>query len=280
VVGNVFHACDANSTAIFGTVDLAFATEMLKDTGRVPITVVQKDKPPMGLARLYFVNYAVSDVGKYNEFIVIVDGVEASASADAKTLKWANPVSALLPAFDPKDRTFMHQLILQKEATDAIAYGRELLGLDKRAGTVDLQIAESENSFDVKDEKGAPVVRGTVRPNKHLSGLLKVMLKFGGAAFGELLTPGDIQMKLHPLTLNHPIEASGLTISRDPMHPGTIAEMTSGFWWLPSMNEVTTQNLDFELNPSSALGKMLMDAHFTPAAVVTADHVSMTVERR
>lgn len=276
VVNDVFHSCDVNSTAVFGTVDLGLATQLLQGTGRVPITVVQKGKPPMGLARLYFINYLSTDLGAYNEFILLVDGVEANASADAKTLKWSNPVSALLPAFDPKTRSFMHQLILQKQATLPIAWGREF-GMDKRGGTVDIQVGEAVTSFSVKDETGAPVVRGTARPNRKLSGLMKAMTRFAGAAFGEFLTPGDIAMKLHPLTLNQPIEANGLSFSKHPLKPGTVAEFTSNMHWLPSMNEASADNLELEVDGSSALGKMLKDAHFTPAAFVTADHVSMTV---
>lgn len=278
VANDVFHSCDVNSTALFGTVDLGFAQQLLQGTGRVPIAVVQKGKPPMGLARLYFINYLSTDLGAYNEFILLIDGSEANASADAKTLKWSNPVSALLPAFDPKTRSFMHQLILQKEATVPIEWGRQF-GMDKRPGTVDIQVRESATSFMVKDETGAPVVRGAVRPNRKLSGLLKTMTKFAGAAFGEFLTPGDIQMKLHPLTLNQPIEASGLSFSKHPLRPGNVAEFTSNMHWLPSMNEATADNLELELDGSSTLGKMLKDAHFTPAAFVTADHVSMTVEQ-
>src|SRR5262249_54145770 len=162
---DVFHACDVNSTAIFGTVDLGFAQQLLQGTGRQPIAVVQNGKPVMGLARLYVINYVSTDLGPYNEFILLIDAVEANASADAKTLKWANPISALLPAFDPKTRAFMHQLILQKHATLPILWGRDV-GMDKRAGTVDVQVGASATSFSVKDETGAAVVSGVVHPNR------------------------------------------------------------------------------------------------------------------
>lgn len=278
-VSNVFRACDVNSTAIFGTVDLSFANDLMRGTGRVPVAVVEKGKAPMGLARLYFVNYVSSDLGPYSEFIFLIDAAEADASSDAKVLEWKNPISTLLPAFDPQSRTYTHQLILPKEQKDAIAYGRELLGYDKRAGAVDVRVGNDQNSFAVSDENGASVVKGVVRPNKRLSGLLKATVQLGGAAFGELVTPSDIRMKLHPLTLNQPIEVSGLAFSRDPLDPAKVATSSSTFWWLPSMNAATADNLDLELGETSELGKKLKDAHFTPAAFVTADHLAMTVER-
>lgn len=275
-VGTPFRGCDLNSGAIFGTIDFAFAQQLMAGTGRVPIQVRQFGKPPMGLARLYFVNYLTTDLGAYNEFIFLVDGVDENASADAKVLSWVGPTSALLPAFDPKTRSLTPRLILSKQATTPIAYGREILGLDKRGGTVDIVNTSSSMTFSVKDEQGKPVVRGALRPDKSLVGLLAASARLVGAAVGELVTPADLELKLHPLTLNQPIEVSALSFSRDPLASGEIAQMKTTYWWFPSMNDVTWWNIDFALDRSSELGKQLSDAHFTPAAFVTADHVSIT----
>lgn len=279
-VGTPFRGCDLNSGAIFGTIDLAYAEQLMAGTGYTPIAVHQAGKAPTGLARLYFVNYLTTDLGPYNEFIFLVDAASANASADAKKLTFVNPISALLPAFDPKDRTLLHQLILEKTATTPIAYGRELLGLDKRAGNVDISVTNTSFAFSVKDEKGAPVVRGTIHPDKRVTTLLQTVIRLAGAAVGEFITPGDIAMKLRPLTLNQPIEVVGRGFSRDPLNPGQIAPSKTTYRWFPTMNEASAQTLELELDGSSELGRKLLDAHFTPKAVVEAEHVSIVSERK
>lgn len=91
VVSAPLRACDMNIGAIFGTIDLSFAKALFAGTGHVPLEVHRFGKPVTGLARLYFVDYVSMDLGPYREMIVLVDGAESTASADAKRLVWANP---------------------------------------------------------------------------------------------------------------------------------------------------------------------------------------------
>lgn len=281
VVGTPFVACDVNSAAIFGTMDLSFARELLAGTGYVPLTVQQFGKPATALARLYFIDYLNTDLGPYSEFIFLVDAAPENSSIDQKTLTVVNPISTLLPAFDPKARTYIHRLVLQKQATKAIAYGREILGLDKRAGAVDIvQGSNGRSTFSVKDEHGASIVHGAFRPDQRVTTLLGTMAKLVAAAVGELVTPADLSLKLHPLQLNQAIEVSANSFSRDPANGGAIANSKLTNWWFPTMNDATASTLDFQLDTSSELGKKLSDAHFTPKALVTSEHVSVTFERQ
>lgn len=278
-VGVPFRSCELNSSAIFGTIDLDVARQLLSGTGHVPLEVVRSGRPTTGLARLYFVNYLDVDIGPYNEFIFLVDAAEENGPSDAKSLQWSNSISTLLPAFDPASRTMLHQLILPKEARTGIAYGRELLGLDKRAGAVDLDQSSDAMIFSVRDETGAPVVRGAIRPDKRLTTLMTTTAKLAHAAIGERLTPKDIELKLHPLQLRQPIEVDSRSFSRDVAASGRIADLRSTTWWFPTMNEATDDTLELEIDAASALGRQLRDAHFTPTAVVSAENVSFEFAR-
>lgn len=273
VVGLPLRACDMNISAIFGTIDLAFAKELFSGTGYVPLEVHRLGKPVTGLARLYFVDYVSMDLGPYREMIVLVDGAESTASLDAKHLTWANPLSTLLPAFDPESRTMSQQLVLNKEATKAIAYGRELLGTDKRAGAVDVGYAGDSFDISVADEHGAHVLRTTMRPDMSLFTLAGTVIKILGAAVGELTMPSDLAFQLNLLQLNQPFGASGETVGRNPS-TGELVRARNEFVYLPSINEANARTLDFELDTSSALGRTLSNAHFTPAAFITAKHAS------
>jgi hypothetical protein len=276
-VGTNFRACDANIGAIVGTVDLSFAESMLVGTDQVPLTVVQNGKPPTGLAQFFLGQTLDTDLGPYTEFMVLIQTVDQNAPSDVKTLNWVNPFSSLLPYFDPKTRTFIPLIILDKNAKTPIAYGREVIDLDKRGGAVDIVHDDGEMSFSVKDDTGAGVLRGAIRPDKSVLALLLGMGNLGVAAIGDLMAPNDIHLKLHPLTLDHPIEASLITYWQRLSNPAEMAGMTSTFWWLPSMNAATPTNLDLEFDRSSEWGRRLEDAHFTPVTIVSADHATYLV---
>lgn len=265
--------CDVNLSAIFGTVDLAFARKLMNGTGYVPLEVVQPGKPTKGLARLMFADYLANDLGPYRAFFVVIDGAEANASADAKTLSWRNKASSLLPAFDPANRTFIYRMILPKEATKSIAYGRELMGIDKKAGAFDV-VYDSNDSirYGIRDENGATVLRATLRPDMSFLTLARTVGQIVGAAVGERVTPAEVRFRLHPLTLNQPISVSGEAFAR--IGDGPIVPQTSFIQYLPSINEASERTLDLELDASSTVGKMLLDAHFTPASFITAKHAS------
>jgi hypothetical protein len=275
VVPVPLRACDMNVAAVFGTIDLSFAQQVFAGTGYVPLEVVRPGKPNAGMVRLYFIDYLTADLQPYREFVVLVDGAEATATADAKKLTYVNSLSTLLPAFDPQSRTYFHQLILNKEATAAIAYGRELLGADKRGGAVDFSYGAND-SFDVSvaDEHGAPVLHTSLRPSWNLLTLAGTVGKFLGAAVGERIMPKDFKVKLQLLQLNQPMGASGETIGRTPETNNEIVRTRTDFVYLPSINEATSKTMDLSLDSSSALGKSLSDAHFTPAAFITAKHAS------
>lgn len=273
VVGIPARTCDMNLAAIFGTIDLSFANELFAGTDYVPLRVHRLGKPVTALARIYFVDYLSVDFGPYREMMVLVDGAEASASADAKNLTWVNPLSSLVPAFDPESRMMFHQIVLNKEATLARAYGRELLGTDKRAGAVEINYANDDFDIRAWDETGTPVVRATVRPDMKLVTLAGTALKLLGAAVGELVTPDDLAMKFNLLNLNQPFGAGGEAVGRSPV-TGELVRSRSEFVYLPSINEANSRTLDFELDASSTLGRTLKNAHFSPAAFITAKHAS------
>lgn len=270
VVPIPLRTCDSNLAAIFGTIDLAFAQQVLAGTGYEPLEVVRPGQPNAGLARLYFVDYLHNDLGPYRAFFLLVDAAEKSATLDAKRLTWVNPLSSLLPAFDPQNRTIIVQMILPKEAKKSIAYGRELMGIDKRAGAVDYTIAPNAKKFAVTDENGKSVVHGSLHPDMSLFTLAGTVAEIAGAAIGEQVTSQDISFKLHPLTLNRPVEVTGQAIAR--IGTGKLVRQTSSIHYLPSINDASPRHLDLHVDGSSELGKRLNDAHFTPAAFLTADH--------
>lgn len=162
---------------------------------------------------------------------------------------------------------------MNAEATTAIAYGRELLGSDKRAGNVVFDYVKDDFTVRVTDEHGAPVLRTTFRPDMSLFTLAGTATKLIGAIAGELVTPSDLAFKLNLLQLNQPFGASGETIGRNPT-TGELVRARTEFVYLPSINQATTRTLDFQLDRRSALGKTLSDAHFQPTAFITAKHAS------
>jgi hypothetical protein len=135
-VGVPLRTCDANITGIFGTIDLAFAQQIMAGSGYVPLEVVQQNQPPQAILRLYVNNFLEDDLGPYRSLDVQIDSVPEDSPAEVKTLSWVNPMSAMIPVFDPKVSGYFYAIILTQGAGQAdLAYGRELLGTDSRSGS-------------------------------------------------------------------------------------------------------------------------------------------------
>jgi hypothetical protein len=273
-VGIPFRTCDTNSAGIFGTIDLSFAQNLLDGSGYVPLEVVHNGQP-YAIMSLYVNEFLQSDFGSYKALYIQVASVPTGSTDHVKTLTWVNPMSAMIPAFDPNVSEYIYQIILTQDVSPLeVAYGRELLGADERVGDLAVVTDDTHEAFSVTDENGASVVQGVIHPDRRITTLLHSIVDLLTAVVAARLNPLEMNSKLDLLQLNQPIDDTWSLVARDAETNWQIKHSNIMMAHLPSFNVVTPQTLDFHIDTSSAVGQLLTDIHFTPVVLVGAQHAS------
>ena len=122
-----FQCRRADALILIGTVSLASARRWLEGEKAQPIALRDERAPAM----LWAMQYEDTVVGPYTELVVTAFARERQEAP----LQLGSPYELAALALDPEVRGHIHRLLLPEAAPDAIAYGRELLHLDKEACT-------------------------------------------------------------------------------------------------------------------------------------------------
>jgi len=148
-----YHIYDGQGILIGGTADLASIELILQNEVLYPIQT-QSGKALMGM---WVVNFTEASLGPHNElqFSILVAHTPQPPVED-------HPLALLKALFiNPDARMFCYGLWNNTET--AVAYNRELLGLDAQPnqGTIQLNCGQS-SSFQFKDESEQLIVEGEV----------------------------------------------------------------------------------------------------------------------
>lgn len=236
-----FRCRRADACLLFGRVDLAAVTAVLAPEGLAPVRLADGS----GVGVLWFLRYEDSTAGEYTE------GVFTIAAAQApRGFAGTGPFAAVAAAADPDVRLFVQRLILRRQDTLAIAYGRELLHLDKLP--VDrLEITRAEQGGSTRkiievQSAGRTLVEASLleggslltelsatarlaraalpsvvrRIRRGLELTCQAPLRMGGGTIAAVLAP--------PLPRVRPFGASD-TLRLHPGHPFTDDVLSSGF---------------------------------------------------
>jgi len=258
-----FATCGAEMTYLYGLADRAPIADLLAGTGHVPVALAGGKT----LVRLFWVDYATSDVGRYREVGVALATVESAVPLPEMPL--VNDYSLVAAGLAPGVTQFIHRLILDGEGAElATALGTQEWGLDKRIGSIKLSTTDpTAQVHRVLDEQGALVARLVSREDRSPGGQL-AELQLLAAAFGlpgpEALPPPAAESRF--AVANRRIDAPD-TVQRWSATYGPLL----GFFHRFAPSEGDT----LKLGKSSELATLLRSIGFEPR--LTAHYPSVDV---
>ena len=252
-----FHAYDADAYIFAGMVDSTVALHLLQNAGLKPIT----SGSSRAYAEVWVTDYRDTGLGScgnpaagaYTEAAVIL-----VASFHAKNVRWRNQYSPLRATAVTGALRFPYQLVLSDEASLAIAYGREILGLDKRPGTVLVDAETPATRFRVHDAKNLLILEGSIAASRNLGflGVAQLVAALGPIASLKLAARRISRLDL--ATLENVSSQSTVVIRRGYL------KRTS----FPKVHGCTGSN-GLTVGRESELGKTLAELAFQPTVSVT-----------
>lgn len=260
-----WRAQDIDYWAVYATADAKVMDQLMARTGYKPWTT-EVDGKRRGVVRLHSLNYRDSDNGPYKAFLITLDAYKDDGGA-ARTFPWVNPYSVLVPV-SSGDLLFFFRGVV---TGDHMTTGRELLGYDKRKGSVSI-FSETEVSgpqlrlTHVKDETGQPVVSAKFVAN--------------GAASTQLAEANEFAHALGLADATQlPAPAAEIIqdgASPDPVRPGKIKTYNGAGTWRPSMGRWNGDDtLSFDAR--SEFGRIATSLDIKPEVVMHDNHAKMSL---
>lgn len=159
---------DADMAILFTLADLKVAQSYTQGSGYEPVKYKTADNQERAVARLYFVNYADTDLGAYHEFILALDTVPEKSQRDS--IAYESPESVYQSMQLKNYQVFLDFLILNK--ADPVHAGRDAWGMNKHLGTTlfsSFDRGDLEGKlFQVSDGNQRPILLAKINLNKLL----------------------------------------------------------------------------------------------------------------
>jgi hypothetical protein len=142
---------DGHLTVLLGSANLAALGTITAGSGYYPVAT----HDGQAIAGLFVGDFGDTGVGPYREVTIAFPVNERKA-----TVSTQNPYAFLSETLNPKNKVWMHKLILNELMP--IDWGREILGFDKNPvpQDIDVRTTADDTTFAAADPNGNPILSG------------------------------------------------------------------------------------------------------------------------